>query len=59
MRHKPCDACRVARASVETDTGSLLCDACEAAVVITFREFELPKALPPDCWLDDGRPLNA
>jgi hypothetical protein len=59
-RHKLCDSCRVARASVETDAGFFLCDPCEDAVVITFQEFELPSGLPRDCGLDDGcRPLNA
>lgn len=40
-----CDACRAARATVETDTGFFLCSACEATVVITFQEFELPEGL--------------
>lgn len=59
-RHKLCDSCRVARAGVETDAGFFLCNACEAAVVITFQEFELPSGLPPDSCMDDGvRILNS
>jgi len=53
-RHKLCDSCRVARASVETDAGFFLCDACEEAVVIIFQEFELPSGLPLDCGMDEG-----
>ena len=58
-RYKPCDACRSARATVETDAGFFLCDACEEAVVITFQEFELPGGLSQDSGLDDHRPLNS
>lgn len=58
-RHKLCDCCRVARASVETDAGFFLCEACEEAVVITFMEFELPSGMPPVGGTDDGgRVLN-
>jgi hypothetical protein len=46
MRPKACDACQSARAIVETESGFFLCDTCEATVVITFQEFELPEELP-------------
>jgi hypothetical protein len=41
-RCKICDSCRVAVPTVETETGFFLCRECEAVVVITFQEFELP-----------------
>jgi hypothetical protein len=52
-RCKVCDACRIARATVETESGFFLCDGCEAVVVITFQEFELPSALP---WVIEAPP---
>jgi hypothetical protein len=45
-RCKVCDACQIARATVETESGFFLCEGCEAVIVITFQEFELPSALP-------------
>jgi len=43
-RCKICDACELARATVETESGFFLCKECEAVVVIVFQEFELPSA---------------
>jgi hypothetical protein len=43
-----CDACRIARATVETESGFFLCEECEAVVVIAFEEFELPPPSPFD-----------
>jgi hypothetical protein len=43
-RCKACEACQVARATVETDAGFFLCEGCEAAIVVAFQEFELPSA---------------
>ena len=40
-RCKNCDACQIAPATVETDSGFFLCDECDAVVVIVFEEFEL------------------
>jgi hypothetical protein len=45
-RCKACDACQIARATVETESGFFLCDGCDALVVITFQEFEVPSASP-------------
>jgi hypothetical protein len=45
---KICEACQIARATVETESGFFLCDECEAIVVIAFQEFELPSASPID-----------
>jgi hypothetical protein len=44
---KVCDCCRLARAAIETETGFFLCRECEATIVITFQEFELP-GVPDD-----------
>ena len=41
---KVCDACQTARATVETNSGFFLCEDCAPAVVIAFREFEIPAA---------------
>jgi hypothetical protein len=46
-RCKICDACERAPATVETESGFFLCKECEAVVIITFQEFELPSASPP------------
>jgi len=45
-RWKVCDACQLARATVETESGFFLCDGCEAVVVVAFQEFELPSTSP-------------
>jgi hypothetical protein len=42
MRCRVCDACQIACATIETDSGFFLCDECELVAVIAFQEFELP-----------------
>jgi hypothetical protein len=45
-----CDACQIARATVESESGFFLCDGCEGVVVIAFQEFELPSSSPIGDW---------
>jgi hypothetical protein len=41
-RCRVCDACQIACATIETDSGFFLCNECEPVAVIAFQEFELP-----------------
>jgi hypothetical protein len=43
-----CDACQLARTTIETESNFYLCDACQLTVVITFQEFELPEGFSSD-----------
>ena len=56
-RCRDCDACQIACATIETDSGFFLCDECEPVAVFPFQEFELPQLVTDRPSMTQGRPL--